>query len=363
LFVVASSTQCLLFTDPANEAPRVEMMLTPGSEIVMNETATFSADATDPNEAAADLRLEWFERDSGTCPMGLADARAALESPKHQGREHSKPVTKMAPFCVWVIVTDKQGARGFAGQRFDVTNRSPTAKLTLITSSVGTTSGQTMVPLYSEVRVSGAGSWDREDKEQLTYQWNVRQPADRPAPRSCDDPGAGPATKVRCFVLEHTGEYEFGLQVRDTLMAESEPATLKLMVQPDTAPCIERTEPPFGLSSFVADPNLPLVFRLLEIRDDGDSFPTAAGGPPSGELVWSFRVVGSNEGAQRFTSTTMTTLVFPRNSFRTGDVVEVWLDYRDRDPEHDPATRCKDMLTCEMPTGCFQRVSWKVSLL
>ena len=55
--------------------------------------------------------------------------------------------------------------------------------------------------------------------------------------------------------------------------------------------------------------------------------------------------------------------VVPASSFRTGDLVEVRLDYQDRVDRVD--THCPMEGPCETPagSGCWQRVTWTVDIL
>jgi hypothetical protein len=369
LFVVASSTQCRLLTDQVNEAPKVEMRLTSPDTITRGQAAAFSATAHDPDEDPARLRVQWFTRDRGDCPAALAEARAATEMPASEGPTFMKTPAKLGPFCVWVVVTDSDGARAFDGDRFEVVNGMPKAVIDLVTPAkfVATTPPTPVTfPLFSEVRFSAAMSNDPE-RDPLSYRWMWQPPAGEPQPAACDPAGSPSGDEVKCWRFERAGEYELQLRVKDSAETWSEPDLMKVMVLPDRPPCIQRTEPPHGLDSYVTDPAEPLTFRLLDVDDDGDPFPTVSGGPPTGEVVWRYLPPGGDPEKpgdwQRFSSTSMTTLGFARNKFRYGDVVHVQLDYRDRDPAHDPAVNCEKALTCPAQGQCRQRVHWKVSLL
>jgi hypothetical protein len=368
-FVVASSTQCRLLTDPVNEAPKVEMRLTSGT-ITRGKPAVFSASAQDPDEEAARLRLQWFQRDGGACPTTLAEARAATEQPAREGPTFEKKPVVLGPFCVWVMVTDSEGARAFAGGRFDVINGAPKAVVRMLssTSMMMTTIASAEVPLFSEIQFSASGSEDPEG-DPLRYQWDWRAPAGEPLPAACAAATTPPGDQIKCWRFDRAGAYELELRVGD-MEAWSEPVMIGLTVAADRLPCIGRTEPPHSLERYVADPTQPLTFRLLDVDDDGDPFPTVSGGPPTGEVVWSYRVPGSpKDGEWRyFGSTTQTTFGFARDYFRYGDLVEVRVDYRDRVPAHAPATTCgDDAPTCpprmeSSEATCRQRVLWKVSL-
>jgi hypothetical protein len=360
--VVASSTQCQLLTDSVNRMPSVELRVTT-MEIVLRQQVEFMATAQDPDEDARNLKLQWFAHDRGDCPTNLAEARAVTDPQQGDKASFTMTPVKMGAFCVWVIVTDSQGARAFAGKRFEVVNGLPVAVVELVGQAMATTIPErTRLPLFSDLKVSGAKSNDREDKGTLIYEWKWQTPAGTPTPAACDPTVSPPSDQLKCWRLERPGDYQLELRVRDTLMAWSKPAMMQLTVQPDDLPCIERTEPPFGLTSIVADPTQPLSFRLLSVTDDGDPYPTLDGGPPTGEVVW-WRKLPGDEGFQRLTSTSMTTLIFPGGRFRSGDVVEVRLDYRDRQPEHDPLRCGTDAPTCPDKGDCRQRVEWKVSLL
>ena len=119
---------CLLFTDSVNTPPAIRI---DGPErLHRGEQARFSAEVTDATRGAR--RIEWFDG-PGPCP---ADARAAESAgtPRggqpamHLGPAGSKPPgSEPAPppdlYCVWVFVTDADGARGFASWQVAVVNR------------------------------------------------------------------------------------------------------------------------------------------------------------------------------------------------------------------------------------------------
>ena len=89
----------------------------------------------------------------------------------------------------------------------------------------------------------------------------------------------------------------FELIVRDGQAESALPALLKVVAQPDTLPCFERTEPPHDLARgedgmppvVITAFDRPYTFRVLEVRDDGDAYPTPSGVIP-GSFSWKWRV-------------------------------------------------------------------------
>ena len=115
---------------------------------------------------------------------------------------------------------------------------------------------------------------------------------------------------------------------------------MTVVAQPDGLPCFERTEPPHdlgrgegGLPPLVITPaDRPYTFRVLQVNDDGDPYPTPSGFI-SGKFAWWWRLRDTPDRLfTRPSDTTLTSFTFEAGSHRPGDEIEVWVDYRDRQP-------------------------------
>jgi hypothetical protein len=373
VLIAGSSTQCLLFAESPNVQPEVK--LDGPAEVRKTVKATFTAMVSDDQDPRS-VRVQWFVRNE-SCPASVSEAM--LEPLAAVGNTHSVTRMNEGAFCLGAIATDAQGASAFAARRFEVVNQPPVANLKMVAPSARITpvgpSGTTMaveVPLYSEVRLSGAGSEDPDDpQDKLRYQWKVTAPAGAGEPATC---GAGSVVADGpeiCRRLAVSGDYIFELIVRDG-QAESNMVPLTVVVQPDALPCFERTEPPHDLARgadglppvVITAYELPYTFRVLAVRDDGDPYPTPAGGSP-GSFSWQWRLLEQPTPPpfERLTDTTLTSFTIEAKRYSPGDELEVRVDYRDRKPN-----RCLDGTAadqCQSPpdSGCFQRVSWRLKFL
>ncbi len=105
---------CLLFTDTVNTAPRIR--IEGPEQLLRGETGQFQVLVSD--DTAGARSFAWGS--GSTCPESLAAAEASVA-----GRDPGAAVTShgetfagvqraAASFCVWVVVGDADGARGFA---------------------------------------------------------------------------------------------------------------------------------------------------------------------------------------------------------------------------------------------------------
>jgi hypothetical protein len=111
---------CLLFTDDFNKAPAVTIDGPP--TLFRGETRRFTALVQDEDGAP---RLDWGVVE-GSCPMTLADADALRRSSRFFGDQTTfdlPKIDKAGPSCVYVIVTDRSGARSFGTRTIDVKTR------------------------------------------------------------------------------------------------------------------------------------------------------------------------------------------------------------------------------------------------
>ena len=376
VLVAGSSTQCLLFTEPPNVQPRITLQgPEPGPTVLKTHQAIFKARVEDDGNPAA-VRLQWFEREQ-SCPASLTEAR--LLPLAATGATHMMTREKEGAFCVGVIATDDKGASAFDALRFDVVNQPPEARIQLVAPSSSTAVGATTasaVPLYSEVRLSGKMSTDTDDPpERLRYRWKITPPAGAPEPPACSNGTVVADGPELCRRLNTAGDYRFELTVHDGQVDSAAPATLTLTAGADSKPCFERTEPPHdlarsedGLPPLVLSPfDRPYTFRVLEVHDDGDAYPTASGTIP-GSFSWQWREPGQTT-FERLVDPTLTSFTIEANRYRPGDEIAVRVDYRDRQPlevytclKEPAADRCETPVPPEQ-RACYHRVSWRLRFI
>jgi hypothetical protein len=372
VLIAGGSTQCLLLTESPNVRPDVKLSVP--TEMRKGTMVTFQATSSDDHGPP---RVDWYLRDSAgrPCPATIAEATAEPEAMRTTGASYPWTATEGA-FCLWVVATDDRGAQAHDGRAFRVENQAPVARLAMVAPTARGTGimpvgGVVAVPLYSEVRLSGVGSEDDDPVAQLQYRWTVTPPPGAQAPAPCLDLEGRPVPDGAdlCRRLNAAGEYRFVLEVDDGAARSS--VEMRLMAEPDAPPCIEQTEPPHDLArgesglppliptSFAS----PYTFRVVEVRDDGDPFPTASG-VVTGSFSWRYRMAG-DKIFTRITDTTQSAFSFEANRYRPGDEVEVSLEYRDRRPLQ--ASPCLETAAdqCESPpqSRCFQRVSWRLRFI
>jgi hypothetical protein len=371
VLIAGSSTQCLLLAESPNVPP--EVLVEGPPEVHKSEDAVFSARAVDDRPSGS-VPLRWFVREQG-CPTSIGEAEQ--EPQAGTGDSYTVKRTREGAFCVGAIATDAQGARGFSGRRYEVMNQAPVARVVMLTPGVTTpagtapTSGPLAVPLYSEVRLTGAMSEDDDDTGRLRYEWKVTPPAGIGQPPACASGGAGTDGPELCRRLDTAGEYRFELTVSDG-QSTSEATPMLVSAQPDGLPCFERTEPPHDLARgedgrppvVIAPFDRPYTFRVLEVRDDGDPYPTTSG-VVGGSFYWQWQEPGAAQ-FKRLADPTLTSFTVEANRYRPGDEIEIRVDYRDRQPKE--AYTCLDDAKndrCESPakTGCYHRVSWRLRFI
>jgi hypothetical protein len=361
---LCSLAGCLLYTDELNVPPTVE--LTHPEMLYRGKGGLFTARATDNGRGR--LGYVWYQlqvEDGQPCPASAAEARALEQATplaplSSAGASQEITLPKFGTFCVWVRVTDDDGASGFAGERFVVRNQSPTPVVKLLAPTpLRWVDATAYVALYSTARISADTSSDPEG-DQLQFQWTITGRSGEPiAPAPCN--GAGTPDQI-CHRLNATGTYRFELKVSDGEIVSSATA-LPLVVMPDAPPCIQQTEPPYLLPRVVVLSTERTTLSVLEVSDDGDPFPAPPGQASQTAFIWRYRYVGTTDFS-RVVTTTLPSLSFARDTFRPGDELEVRLDVLDRVTDRS-FEACGDQPECRMDSEreCRQRVSWRVSYL
>jgi hypothetical protein len=267
-------------------------------------------------------------------------------------------------------VRDRLGAEAdSAPLELTPTNQAPVAVLARDDGTASpmqaTLAGPPRAPLWSTVRVSGAGSSD-PDSDRLTYVFSGRAPGggelvltacpDRPA----EEP-------VRCFVLEQPGAHTLTLTVSDG-SATSPPSTLVVTAAEDAPPCIapDGLEPDpvrTPLVILAADEAMPRSFEVKRVLDDGHPLPPGPRGRAG--FVW---YVEQGRGWERLTGYDRPEREIGPALFddvRPGKTFSVRVVVQDPPRSEPRAVRaledaCKDRELCEEPKGCLRWATWKV---
>jgi len=357
-FLVASgSWGCLLYTDPINHAPEVK--LTGDTQVNWGKgRARYHAEARDPDQSAASLTYEW-RRQLGGCPTPDAATVAPIVGPSAPDFDDDDTFTE--PFCVWVVVRDRDKAFAFDKLSTQVVHQQTTAALDVIKPKA---TSDDHYPLFSAVRLSGAGSNDPE-KGKLMFGWVLTRDGGPVTHAACSE---APDTDI-CFTADQPGDYKVTLTVKDARGGESKEMRT-LVIEPDAPPCIRSTKPEFGLARIVRNPDDELTFQVFSVEDDGDPFPARDGQTSTYAFTATWWMEGenpSNPSGRRPADQAQNALVrFEPQHFRNGDTAYVRIQVTDRvNRDRDFMSCAPDKRDCALgkdPT-CFQWVTWKVDFL
>jgi hypothetical protein len=355
-FLVASGASgCLLYTDPINRPPVVK--LTGDSRVTWGMgRARYHAEAHDPDQSAASLTFEW-RRQLGACP----NPDAPLMGPPlaSSGPDLDLDGTFTEPFCVGVVVRDSDKAFASATLPTQVMHEGSTADIDLV---LPRPASDEHYPLFSAVRLSGAGSMDPEHGK-LTFRWTLTRNTTTLTVVPCPQ---APDTDI-CFTADQPGDYVATLTVEDTRGGKAMKER-KLVVDPDAPPCIRRAEPEIGLARIVRDPEEETRFQVFSVEDDGDPFPPREGQTSSFAFTATWWMEGedpTNPSGRRPADQAQNPLVkFEPKHFRNGDTAYVRIQVTDR-VNRNFSTCAADKRDCAIgkdPT-CFQWVTWKVDFV
>ena len=371
LLLLGAATGCILHTGDINSYPEVVKVSGP-VEIFKSKPALFQAEVRDPNQPPQTLAAEWRIRPgTQTCPLTLEDAVKG-GTPLVRGTETDPlkvSVTRdgLESFCVWVVVTDREGAQAFAGVPRDVTDMAPSAVIDVVRSRpVNTAAG--LYELYSAFQLTGTRSNDPEGVG-LTFRWEVTDPAGKlTIDPACPAPTMGDA----CFPADAPGPYVVEMQVFYKGSTSVEPAARAMrtfMVDQDRPPCIrvETATPPLGLPRIPRSWDEDVNFEVT-VDDDGDPYPEVDGRLSMHEFVWFIRAPKATEFVRlgAGSSPRINIHVLKAKTYGIGDTVQVRVLYKDRVPR--VFTRCEMMnpptdaceLRPEVKPPCYQWVTWTV---
>jgi hypothetical protein len=272
------------------------------------------------------------------------------------------------PLCVWAFAIDSHGAKGADHLAVVPQDQAPIAQLAVVgPDAVKFAAGIGTYPLYSRIALSSKGSIDPEDDALMNQTWTFTlvPPGFTTTLDSCN------GSDECSFVADKPGEYDIAFTTSDGTTTGKAP--LKIIVNPDQAPCIGPSDPDFLMSPMVVvilpSPTNPMPdhpmpdplpsFTIHSVADDGAPWPP---GPKGGAT---FRWYVSTDGPQfQFFNNDYPTLPLASTGlYKTGDIVKVRVEVSDRNEANDAVLRgCDDKNDlCQAVPGCFQRVTWSVA--
>lgn len=251
----------------------------------------------------------------------------------------------VGPHCVWVLVTDGQGARGVAYTTVFIENQAPDVQLSLIAPMP---SGPVALGSLIQVKIT-ASDPDKSDTVETTV--GLTSPTgEQPAISACSDDET-----LWCFRAMNPGTWKVTALARDDAGMAST-AELDVIVNEDQPPCATGTP---ASAIVVHDPAQPL---LLEVRvdDDLDSVPAADGLVPMAKFRWQIWDEASADWLTALDHAERTFRV-PANGFRPADIVRVRVDVADRIARPALLKGCPaNDDVCAVAPGCHQRLTWNV---
>lgn len=118
LLACVATSSCILFTDEFNTPPQVK--ISGPNDLYRGQPAEFIAEVVDGSQG--ELRIDWSIADD--CPRSLEEAlQPRPGSFLATGPKSTFPRDRGAPGCLFVLVTDSAGARGFGTKAVTVKTR------------------------------------------------------------------------------------------------------------------------------------------------------------------------------------------------------------------------------------------------
>jgi hypothetical protein len=344
------------YTDPINREPIVSDIRLEGSDpIFRGVERTYVATASDDG-LSSELTYEWGK--AAACPPDgdVAAALAAIETGRVGGTTRERvalAAPSMEPFCVFVVVSDRYGARGTLARPFAPIDRPPEGQVFVHGEATPPLAAQPY-PLFTKFRIDA--NVKDPDGDDVSLTWTITGPKGPVAATNCSD-----APESRCF--QATDEGAYAVDVRDATGKFL--AHLDLAVLPDHPPCLTAFQP----SPFFRLPRSPSDSQTFSVAvsDDGDPLPVTGGADVHTELVWTVRVGGPTAAPLRVSSWSPQALTYtlPANTFGRYQTVQVTVEAHDRaHGAPDPTTCTPDGTECNAPlrdgTACLSRATWTV---
>jgi hypothetical protein len=341
---------CLLFTDPINKAPEVDIV-NPGVEIVRGEEVPFWVTGSDDRDSFTSLRIEWAEFDAVLEGCGWI-TNAEWETAKVTERDSNAPydftAKTSATVCLCVRATDHDGARSQDCERIVPVTKKPEAYLA---DASGALSGQAR-PLCSIIHLSAEDSWFPE-ADQIEFNWTMSYTGTDPLGPGiqlveCAGIAVDKAPQHRCFYAAAPGTYTVTMSIKDQPAGSTE-ATLTsdaveftIPVNVDMPPSLQRTEPEIFAQGIVLDTTSGLgapypsrTFKVLSVADDCEPYPVPenSGKRPT-QFLWSIYDYDATRTTKTwvYQANTTNSLTISRAMFPNaimGDEIKVRVEVRD----------------------------------
>jgi hypothetical protein len=348
LCALSVATAGCLYTGRINSKPSV-MIFVPQGPLQRGQSVTIGAIGSDDDGDV--LSYAWYVV-PGDCTTPL-DARALPVSRTYPPFVYQLPRDEQSTACVWVTVTDPDGASAIAGGVISAGNRPPVATIDVQQPA---TNGFGTYDLYSVFRLGGGHSSDPDGDAIVSRTWTLVSAPPVPTLALVPCSPTPPDDQVVCLdASSFPGLYVVELTVNDGF-ADSAPAEVMLTVAPDHPLCVALTDPMMGTTPIVWDPSEDKDFTVDNVIDDGAPFPPSMEGGEhyAPTFAWSLR---RNGGAWQdlvgFDALNKVTL--PGGSFLSGDDVDVRVVVSDGVANH-PVALCDP--SC--PAGCIDTVTWTV---
>ena len=384
--ILAGTAAAGCFNHPINRAPVISKIVQAGQPS-RGMQATFMAYGYDPDQDQ--LGWTWDATPplaDGSCGDPTVPASWPRDTTAGQLDAPATYVVKdlsltSSRYCVWAFATDRYGAVTATNLLVDPADNPPVATINLrVDPDRLVPPPGPNYPAYSTFQLSAQAS--DADQDPLTYTWNLDQ-----LPNGSGvsfTPCSGNTTfdqdpTLRCFTADLPGLYQVSLAVSDGIQTVN-PPPLPLTVLPDAPPCIDVTQPMYGVLNKKAvtshgmaanpasnQPMDPASIIVMSVYDDGDPLPVPEGskGP---QYFW--YVSKNSDKLQYVDYVQYQQLYLAADNYTIGDVINVRLEVKDRNPDavDKILASCGDADFCSAPmipagrVDCYVRVSWKILL-
>jgi hypothetical protein len=347
---------CVLFTPSINMAPTVSIVAP--QTLGINMALTFKADVHD--EHVDSLRFAWGLvndkcPDDGSVPADPTIVTSTIAT-------LTTPPLGSGLFCVFVTVTDDQGASDHRTQGFEI--QDPPLGVAIGLDSISTRAtdlpANIGVPLFADLQAHATVSGGPAGGPSPSIVWTLTPP-NRPGMMRlpCTDLDEAQV----CFPVDESGTWTLAVTAKAGSLTAS--AMLPILVAPDQPPCIPSglsTDPP-AVDGLTQSPNKEMTFTVLDVSDDGDPWPPLPGQTSMLTFEWWWRLHGDTN-FQRMVSPNSEKFSFAAGTFTDGALVDVLVEAVDRQQVNETPpdfTACSGAVDrCSVHQACSHWIAWKV---
>jgi hypothetical protein len=368
-FSIAAACAGCFYTDPINDAPRIDSLsrVCAGSpcdqtfgDVHRGDTIQLAATFHDPDGPSSECRYAWTaiacNADLTQCDTRTAYAGGAPSPAIHvpsQLEDSDGPVQ-------WIRVTlelfDGRGAH--ATEKLDVEVNEGPALIVRDASRTRTVGGPiVMFATYGDP--DGAA-------ENVTVTWTVAPPpgvigapytkSDPVTMQDPDDPAH--LTSRETIVPMVVGEgWDIAVTATDAF-GQKTVVHAGVDIAADTPPCIAALDPIVAPDGAVLPISAPTRFAVPLVTDDLDPYPALAGEPLFGTSAFQWSILPPGAAAwQPLAGAVTSSFELDPSAFVLGDRVGVRVEVEDRN--RAPVTCDPAAATCGTPS-CVQRQTWQV---